>query len=140
MHKYRKFKIILIFIIVSIFLNISKVNVNANTNENINFKNIGIRDGLSQSTAEVIFQDSRGYIWIGTADGLNRYDGYDFKIYKYSADSQNSLTSNYIVDINEDQDGNIWVGTPTGLNKINMSTGNIINYTKDENFYITQIL
>ena len=81
MHKYRKFKIILIFIIVGIFLNISKININANTNENINFKNISIRDGLSQSTAEVIFQDSRGYIWIGTADGLNRYDGYDFKIY-----------------------------------------------------------
>ena len=140
MHKYRKFKIILIFIIVGIFLNISKININANTNENINFKNISIRDGLSQSTAEVIFQDSRGYIWIGTADGLNRYDGYDFKMYKYSADSQNSLTSNSIVDINEDRYGNIWVGTPTGLNKINMSTGNITNYTQGGNFYITQIL
>ena len=47
--------------------------------ENFNFKNITIEDGLSQSTIKTIYQDSKGYIWIGTEDGINRYNGYEFK-------------------------------------------------------------
>ena len=52
--------------------------------QNYNFKNITSEDGLSQSTVETIYQDSKGYIWIGTNDGLDRYNGYEFKQYKYN--------------------------------------------------------
>ena len=138
------FKFFLMLILVNVFINISKFTVSAN--ENIRFRNISIEDGLSQATAEVIYQDSKGYIWIGTSDGLNRYNGYEFKVYKYSEDSKNSLTSNSIVDIKEDNNGNIWVSTSNGLNKIDADTyyvNNYLDYTQGgslSNFNITEML
>lgn len=100
--------------------------------KNLTFNNINIEKGISQSTIEVIFQDQNGYIWLGTNDGLNRYNGYDFKIYNYE-EYQNSISHNGITDIAEDKDGNIWVGTVQGVNKINISTDEIINYTELNN-------
>ena len=100
--------------------------------ENFNFKNITIEDGLSQSTVETIFQDSRGYIWFGTNDGLDRYNGYDIKSYKYDKYSDNSLANNYIVDILEDKDGYLWVSTIAGLSMINQSNNEIKNYYSDK--------
>ncbi|WP_438653156.1 ligand-binding sensor domain-containing protein [Romboutsia sp.] len=91
-------------------------------------KSINIDQGLSQSTVEALFQDSKGYIWIGTNHGLNRYDGYDFKIYKRSENKENSIVSNYIHDIKEDSEGNIWVGTIKGVSKINSKDDKIVNY------------
>ena len=99
---------------------------------NITFNNINIEQGISQSTIEVIFQDSKGYIWLGTNDGLNRYNGYEFKIYNYEED-QNSISHNGITDISEDKYGNIWVGTVQGVNKINTNTDEITNYTESNN-------
>ena len=96
--------------------------------DNIQFNSITTIDGLSQSTAESIYQDSKGYIWIGTNDGLNRYDGYNFKVYKYGKDSKTSIASNYIFSIKEDLDGNIWVGTISGVSKINNKNETITNY------------
>ena len=86
--------------------------------ENYNFKNITIEDGLSQSTVETIYQDSKGYIWMGTNDGLDRYNGYEFKYYKHDKDDKNSIPNNYIVDIIEDKKGYIWVSTINGLSRI----------------------
>ncbi len=54
--------------------------------DNLTFKNMNIEKGISQSTVEVLFQDSKGYIWLGTNDGLNRYNGYEYKIYNYEED------------------------------------------------------
>ena len=96
------------------------------------FNNINIEHGISQSTIEVIFQDSKGYIWLGTNDGLNRYNGYDFKIYNYEED-ENSISHNGVTDIAEDNEGNIWVGTVQGVNKINLKTDEITNYTENNN-------
>lgn len=96
--------------------------------DNIQFNSITTIDGLSQSTAESIYQDSKGYIWIGTNDGLNRYDGYNFKVYKYGKDSKTSIASNYIFSIKEDLDGNIWVGTISGVSKISNKDNTITNY------------
>ncbi len=110
---------------------------------NLTFNNLNIETGISQSTVEVMFQDSKGYIWLGTNDGLNRYNGYDFKIYNYE-EGQNSISNNGITDITEDEYGNIWVGTVQGINKINTTTEKIINYTegndgiKDES--ITEVI
>lgn len=138
------FSVVAIVVLISVIFDISKIYSNAI--ENINFRNIGIKEGLSQATAEVIYQDSRGYIWIGTADGLNRYNGYEFKIYKYSEDSNNSITSNSIEDIAEDKNGDIWVTTSNGVNKIDKVTDKITNYTDYSqggslsNFNATEIL
>ena len=105
----------------------------ANIVENYNFKNITIEDGLSQSTVETIYQDSKGYIWIGTNDGLDRYNGYEFKYYKHDKDDKNSIPNNYSVDIIEDKNGHIWVSTINGLSRIDPDTDEIKNYSSDKN-------
>lgn len=97
--------------------------------KNLIFNNINIEQGISQSTIEDIFQDSEGYIWLGTNDGLNRYNGYEFKIYNYE-EYQNSISHSGITDITEDKYGNIWVNTVSGVNKINKKTEKISNYTE----------
>ena len=99
---------------------------------NINFKNITSEDGLSQGTVETIIQDDQGYIWLGTNDGLCRYNGYEFKIYKHDEELENSITNNYIVDIKQDNLGNIWVGTANGLSKIDTKTDLITNYNMND--------
>lgn len=65
-------------------------------------------DGLSQNDVQCIYQDSKGFIWLATNDGLNRFDGYEFKVYGYQS---NGLNSNLIVCIDEDSYGNLWIGT-----------------------------
>lgn len=99
--------------------------------ENINFRSLTIEDGLSQSTVETIFQDSQGYMWIGTNDGLDKYNGYSFKKYTNDIYDKNTISSNYIVDIVEDKEGYIWVSTINGLNKINPKNDEIVNYVSD---------
>ena len=121
----------LVIIIILIFINMNVCKSYAI--DNINFKNISIEDGLSQSTVETMLQDSKGYLWFGTNDGLNRYNGYEFKVYKNNKNSQNSLVSNYIIDIKEDKEGNIWVGTPSGLSKISSKDDKITNYICEKN-------
>ncbi len=83
----RLYKIILTIIISIIFIiNMSVNNTLAITNDdkNINFKRITVEDGLSQTSVEYLFQDSKGYMWIGTTDGLNRYNGNKFEVFRYS--------------------------------------------------------
>lgn len=65
-------------------------------------------NGLSQNDVQCIYKDSRGFIWLATNDGLNRFDGYDFKVYGYHS---KGLTSNLILSIDEDSKGNLWIGT-----------------------------
>lgn len=98
---------------------------------NLKFEHIGTREGLSQINVSSIIQDSRGFIWIGTRDGLNRYDGYGFVIYKHSIKDDNSLSSNLVSDIAEDKDGNIWLATLFGLNKLDRKTGKFVHYFHD---------
>ena len=128
----KNIKVTLLLVFIFSFM---KVDISyANISESINFNNITIEDGLSQSTVETIFQDSRGYIWIGTNDGLNRYNGYEFKYYKHDKYDKNSLVNNYIVHIAEDKDGYIWVSTLGGLSKIDPKNDEIKNYySKEDN-------
>jgi len=84
----------------------------------IKFEHIGTNLGLSQSNVICIYQDSRGFLWFGTRDGLNKYDGYKFIVYKYDISDTTSLSHNTVQDITEDQDGNLWIATwGGGLNK-----------------------
>ena len=77
----------------------------------VKFDHLQTNDGLSQSNVFCILQDSRGFMWFGTRDGLNKYDGYKFTIYKYDESNKGSLSDNTIQDITEDSDGNLWLAT-----------------------------
>ena len=80
------------------------------------FTNYSINEGLSQSVVNCIFQDSRGYIWIGTQNGLNRFNGETFDVYSYNPADTSSISNNWIYNITEDTNGNLWIGTKGGLN------------------------
>ncbi len=84
---------------------------------------LGIEKGLSNNSVRSIFQDHNGYIWFGTYDGLNRYDGYDFKVFRNIINDSNSLPHNYIYALNEDALYNLWVGTGQGVAVYNNITG-----------------
>jgi len=84
--------------------------------QQFNFTNYSINEGLSQSVVNCLFQDSKGYIWIGTQNGLNRFYGESFDVYSYNPVDSSSISNNWIYTIEEDAEGNIWVGTKGGLN------------------------
>jgi signal transduction histidine kinase/ligand-binding sensor domain-containing protein len=83
-------------------------------NHHIQFDHIGTADGLSQSNVICITQDSRGFMWFGTWEGLNKYDGYTIKVYKNDPLDQNSISNNFIESIAESKNGDLWIGTGGG--------------------------
>ncbi|HLO29721.1 MAG TPA: two-component regulator propeller domain-containing protein [Anaerolineales bacterium] len=98
----------------------------------LRFEHIGIEQGLSQSSVQIVFQDSRGFLWFGTQDGLNRYDGYAFKIYKPDPDVPASLSDRWITSIVEDKDGYLWIGTRLGgLNYYDPHTDQFTHFMHD---------
>jgi ligand-binding sensor domain-containing protein/signal transduction histidine kinase/AraC-like DNA-binding protein len=94
---------------------------------NLRIQHITSEQGLSQNTIDCILQDSRGFMWFGTWNGLDRYDGYNFLVFK-SDNQKQGLSSNFIYSLCEDSDGNIWAGTKNGLNKIDHHTNTIENF------------
>ncbi len=100
--------------------------------EDIRFARLSIEEGLSQSSILAFCQDSKGFIWIGTADGLNRYDGNEFKIYRRDLNNlQNSLPNNQVSALLEDRQGYIWVGTGGGLTRFDPRTETFRNFMFD---------
>ena len=98
----------------------------------VHFEHLSIADGLSQNAGLSIFQDSQGYLWIGTQDGLNRYDGYSFTIFKHDPDDATSLSHNAILAIVEDTEGYLWIGTwGGGLNRFDPATQSFTGYRSD---------
>ena len=85
--------------------------------ENLHFRTIDVNDGLSQASIFDLVQDKRGFVWMATQNGLNRYDGYNFTIYKNDLNDPYSLSDNFINVLFEDSRQNLWVGTRTGLNR-----------------------
>ncbi len=97
--------------------------------QNIKFKRFSIDEGLSAVTVKTIYQDSQDFIWIGTQDGLNRFDGYHVKVFKSNQYSKTSLPSNDINCIFEDKDGLLYIGTNDGgLSVFNKQTELFTNY------------
>ena len=103
----------------------------------LNFQHLGNEDGLSQSWVKCIFQDSYGYLWFGTGDGINQYNGYDFKVYKHNINNKNSLTNNTINVIYEDKNGKLWIGTQSGINLYNREQDNFFQFPLLQNTYIS---
>ncbi|MFW6129279.1 MAG: two-component regulator propeller domain-containing protein [Candidatus Aminicenantaceae bacterium] len=101
--------------------------------DSIEFERISQEEGLSQGSVFCILQDKRGYIWIGTEAGLNRYDGYNIKVYTPEAENPNSLSNNYIYTLYEEHQGNLWIGTDSGLNKYVREKDQFIRFQEDPN-------
>lgn len=98
------------------------------------FENLSIDKGLSSSSVNCIIQDKKGFLWIGTEDGLNRFDGYSFKVFKNKRGDKNSLSNNFIWSLIEDSRSNIWIGTDGGgLNKYDPVTEKFERYVHDKN-------
>src|ERR1700742_2954771 len=88
----------------------------------VRFRHIGVDQGLSNSTITCIFQDSRGFMWFGTRDGLNRYDGSHVVIYRNDKKNKASISYNFINCIFEDAGHKLWIGTNYGLNRFDPVT------------------
>jgi len=88
----------------------------------IDFDRISMDQGLSHNSVRSIVQDQKGFLWFGTEDGLNKYDGYGFTIYKHERNDLSSLSDNWITSIYETKSGTIWVGTNKGLNRFDKET------------------
>lgn len=114
--------------IITFFLHV--LSVSAQTV--VSFTNLNNAANLSQNSVQSIVKDRFGFMWFGTQDGLNKYDGYKFVVYKHLNNQPGSLAANYINSVCEDADGTIWVGTRLGgLSKYNRNTDSFINYKID---------
>src|SRR3989337_1280352 len=96
--------------------------------ENIRFERISVNEGLSQSDVKSFVQDKFGFLWIGTRDGLNRYDGLEFRRYSREENDSSSLHFNQILDLEVDESGNIWIGSTGGISIYNYSQDNFQNF------------
>ncbi len=95
------------------------------------YERLSTASGLSQSSVYKIIQDKQGFLWFATGDGLNRYDGHNFKIYRNDPSDPTTLSGSEIFTVAQDDEGNLWVGTRnSGLNKIELATGKITRITK----------
>jgi PAS domain S-box-containing protein len=95
------------------------------------FERIANEQGLSQNTIYCIYQDSRGFLWVGTEDGLNRYDGYNFTVYRFDPDKAGSLSNNGIHAICEDKYNTLWFGSEEGLNQFDRLHEQFTTYKHD---------
>lgn len=104
--------------------------------EQLSFQHVGTREGLSHSNVISILRDSRGYMWFGTRDGLNRYDGYTFTTFKYDPQDPHSISNNTIISMVEDSEGFIWIATwGGGLNRFDRNTETFLRFQHDPSVY-----
>lgn len=102
--------------------------------KNLKFEVISIEEGLSQSTITCILQDDKGFLWFGTQDGLNRYDGYTFKVFTNNPEDTNTISHSFIVCLYQDREGYLWIGTDAGgLDQLDLKSMTIKHFRHDEN-------
>ena len=121
-------------ILTFLTLALSTANTSFSQENKIRLNHFSIDQGLSQSSANCMVQDSLGFIWIGTQDGLNRFDGYSFSIYRPIPDDVNSISDNDILCLLVDKTGSLWIGTENGgLDRFNNSTGTFTSFEYNKN-------
>jgi ligand-binding sensor domain-containing protein/signal transduction histidine kinase len=97
----------------------------------LKFSHLTTNDGLSQGYVTAILQDRRGFMWFATRDGLNRYDGNTFVVYKNKPNDPASLSSNFIQALMEDDHGDLWIATNTGVNRFDPTIERFSRYLHD---------
>lgn len=94
----------------------------------LDFDKLSIADGFTGSKPNAIIQDSKGFIWVGTWNGLNKYDGYSCEVFKPSYHDTTTLSNREVLALLEDHTGDIWIGTTAGLNRFNPATRSLKRY------------
>src|ERR1700744_3837092 len=97
-----------LLLLLLFFASISRGNTQA---PDIKFEHIGVKEGLPEQQIQALKQDAQGYIWIGTQDGLVRYDGYNYKVYNLGTDKLNKFNTTDVGSIVEDKQKNLWVSS-----------------------------
>jgi hypothetical protein len=113
---------------LSAFIPLLIVNLQTIAQPDIKFHSITTKDGLAGDIVYSLHQDKQGFLWIGTHRGLNRYDGYSFRLYVYDPSDTNSISGNHIHCIKEDAGGILWLATNKGLNSLDPVSGKIKRY------------
>ncbi|UCS91838.1 response regulator [Echinicola marina] len=126
MHSHYKSLLLFILSILNIFY------VHAQTHERY-FEHINMEDGLSGSTVFSILQDQQGFMWFGTKNGLNRYDGHNFKVFNSESKQSHGLANNFIYGLFEDSRGILWVGTGNGVYTYDPNTEQFTYFNKVSN-------
>lgn len=103
---------IFIYLFICFILNLKLANGQSNS---FSVKYIGVENGLSNNIVNSLYLDHFGFMWMGTYDGLNRYDGYNFKIFRNNWGVENSLINNHITALNGDNKNRVWIGTQKGV-------------------------
>lgn len=117
----RRLSFILFLVLFASILHAERTNYLYSFNSDLN-------EGISQLSVMDIYQDSKGYLWFATKNGLNRFNGKEYVIYRREDGNEHSLSGNSIASITEDQEGYLWVGTNNGLNRIDLNTDQIKRY------------
>ncbi|WP_181898326.1 ligand-binding sensor domain-containing protein [Alteromonas aestuariivivens] len=121
-------------IVIKVLAGLALLLANASfAEQNIRFDRLSLVDGLSQESVLASFQDSDGYMWFGTQEGLNRFDGYHFTVYSYNDMRPDTLSSDWVYDINETQDGLLLIATRGGLNVFDKASQLFSNFRHDPN-------
>lgn len=97
----------------------------------LRFKTLSANEGLSQNMIQCILKDTQGFMWFGTRDGLNRYDGYKFTTFRHNSEQASTISNNFINDIIEAPGGNLWIGTSSGLDLFDKKSEKFIHYNPD---------
>jgi ligand-binding sensor domain-containing protein len=126
-----KLIVIIIAVVAFTYFFPPQLEVAATLDNNLQFESLSIEQGLSHSSVYSIIQDKYGYMWFGTQNGLNKYDGTKFIIFRYDSSDLGTLSNNTIRSIYEDSNGVLWVGTDNGLNKYNRETNSFTHYFYD---------
>ena len=105
----------------------------ARVRDDLKFTHLSTNEGLSQNDVTAIVQDRRGFMWFATREGLNRYDGYTFVVYKHIPNDPGSPSSNFIQDLMEDDKGYLWIATNNGANKFDPATERATRFLHDPN-------
>ena len=132
-----KLKVVIIILCLSMFIttaNAQDTDTDSDVPQDIRFTHLSLEDGLSDNRVMIMEQDHQGFIWIGTQrGGLNRYDGYEFTIYRSDRNDETSISNNFIWSMFEDSQNNLWVGTNGGgLNLYDRATDSFIRFPNDE--------
>jgi signal transduction histidine kinase/ligand-binding sensor domain-containing protein/DNA-binding response OmpR family regulator len=101
-------------------------------NNSYQFSHLDITNGLSDNQVNCLYKDEKGFMWFGTTSGLNRYDGYKFKIFKHDAKNQNSLTENHVMHIKEGPEKKLWIFTHSSVSVYNPTFENFNNNINEE--------